>query len=101
MNVAINYSTYHLQHQVGGNSVKDDMMKTSCEFVFKWFYNLGPGSFNTMFNLYIPQKEARSAEKFFTPIRNGHIEFGEKSLVDNGYDILDCSTIGTECMQQH
>ena len=75
------------------------MAKASCKMVYKGFYDLGPESFNNMFNLYVPERSLRSCDELRIEPRKCYTTFGQKSLAVRGsnyWNLLPVQLKGSE-----
>ena len=70
--------------ETGVDSIRVDMRKASCKFVFKGFYQLGPESLNNMFQLYVPERDLRSSDELQIKCLKCQTMFGQKNLAYRG-----------------
>ena len=95
------YPSAKLLSDVGVDSVRVCMAKTTCKLVYRGFYNIGPPALNNMFVAYVPTRELRSGDQLLVDIPRCHTEFARKNIaVRGGYywnalppEIKSCMTI--------
>ena len=84
LNVDMAYPVQKLLTEVGVDSIRIDMMKASCKFVYKGFYNVGPPCLNAVFELYIPERDLRSGDELQIKLIKCNTMFGQKNLAYRG-----------------
>ena len=67
-NVDYTYPSAKLLTDVGVDSVRVGMAKTTCKIVYRGYYDMGPPALNTMFEAYIPTRELRSGNQLLVNI---------------------------------
>ena len=84
LNVDMSYPTHKLLSEVGVDSVRVDIIKASCKFVYKGFYKLGPETLNNLFELYVPERDLRSGDDVLVKLIKCNTLFGQKNLAYRG-----------------
>ena len=84
LNVDVSYSTERLLIDVGVDSIRVDMRKSACKFVYKGFYDRGPDCLNAMFTLYVPCRELRSGDELCIAPNKCRTSFGQRNLATRG-----------------
>ena len=101
LNVAYMYPSVKLFTDVGVDSVRVGMAKTTCKIVYRRYHNMGPPALNTMFQAYVPNRELKSCDQLLVNINHCHTEFARKNIAIHGgynwnmlpYEIKSCDTI--------
>ena len=77
---AQSHSIWNLKEKLM-HSVTVLMKKACCKFAYKGFYNLGPPSLNSMFEVYICDREVRSNEQLKSVVPRCRTQFAARNFV--------------------
>ena len=78
------YPSVKLLTDVGVDSVRVSMAKTTCKMVYRGYYNMGPPALNDMFQAYIPTLDLRSGNQLLVSIPHYRTEFARKNIAIRG-----------------
>ncbi len=74
------YSADVIRGELSIDSVSVLMKKACCKFAYKGYYDLGPTSLNSMFEVYICDREVRSNDQLKAVVPRCRTQFGARNF---------------------